>query len=138
MTTWSGHDIASWFRSEVALSFQQVQTAEGYDLETGDDGYCYVWVMAFVDLDMDAFFLLDVRTKQGTEDETRDFLFTGVGASFGKGVPHEWQNKPLPFRADAEAHRERLSDGLKWFAERIEFWQEEVEVGLVDAKQART
>lgn len=121
----SGHEIARWFSEEHALTYQQGQTAEGFDLVMEDDGYCYVWLMSFVDLDADAFFLLDVRTKT-TGPETRDFLFVGRGVTFGKSVPHEWHGCPVFYGADShDAHRERQRKGLEWFAGRIEFWTED-------------
>lgn len=121
----SAFDIGRWFKANHALTYQQGQTAEGFDYDMADDGYCYVWVMAFVDLDYDAFFLLDVRTKNEGVPEWRDFLFVGVGVTFGNSTPCEWQMKPVEFGADSDLHRERLTHGLEWFANRIEFWMED-------------
>jgi hypothetical protein len=118
-------DIARWFKENHALTYQQGQTAEGLDYDMADDGYCYVWVMAFVDLDYDAFFLLDVRTKNEDSSEWRDFLFVGVGVTFGKSTPCEWQQKPVTFNDDDHDPQARLREGMNWMGQRIEFWTED-------------
>lgn len=117
-----GHAIAVWFRESHADTFTHAQTCEGFDF----DGDTYIWVMAFVDLDQDAFFLLDVRTQHEGMPETRDFLFVGIGVTFGKSTPVEWwTDNMIHFSAPHDDHRERLRKGLEWFAGRIEFWTED-------------
>lgn len=117
-----GHDIAVWFRENHSLTYSRAQTVEGFDFTDET----YIWVTAFVDLDQDAFFLLDVRTQHEGMPEARDFLFVGVGVTFGKRTPVEWwTDNMIHFNAPADDHRERLRKGLEWFAGRIEFWTED-------------
>ena len=118
----SGPEIAHWFRSNHSARLHNFQPAEGLPALVREGGsYCYVWLMAYVDLDMLAFSLLDVRTRVD-EVETRDFLLCWEGWD-GPGC--EWHQHPLATDASTTAHRERLTRGLTWMAETIERHMEE-------------
>lgn len=110
----SGADIAGWFRREHAHPLHSFQGYEGLDLVRDGLDYCYVWLMAYVDLDLVGYFLLDVRTAVGTK-ETRDFLLVWDG--FEEGF--EWRNRPIEFGAPPEEHGARFRDGMAWMVDRI-------------------
>jgi hypothetical protein len=110
-----GIDIAHYFLEEKAQAFDG-QGADGIALYRDGRAYSYLWVMAHVDLDLDQFYLLDIRTAGGTEpfDETRDFLLVMSGVSTGGKPEVEWENRPIDFAS--HDHIDRLHRGLKWFA----------------------
>jgi hypothetical protein len=110
-----GIDIAHYFLEEKARDFDG-QGADGIPLSRDGRAYCYLWVMAHVDLDLDQFYLLDIRTARGEEpfDESRDFLLVMSGVSTGGKPEVEWENRPIGFSDDG--HIDRLHRGLKWFA----------------------
>jgi hypothetical protein len=131
-----GLDIAHWWfdaekqeDGEVldapARRFLAAQSADGFMLWRGEGAdrgdYCYVWMEAYVDLDLDQFFLLDVRTKIGI-GETRDYLF--VAAGWTADLKCEWENLPIAFRAPSSEHRDRFVRGMGWFADLIRKYQE--------------
>lgn len=91
---------------------------DGIKLWRDGASYCYLWIESMVDHDMWIDYLIEVRTKVGTEDfnETRDYLF--VSYRQGK-MEAEWHNKPIRFDAPTDHHIDRLRDGLIWFAERV-------------------
>lgn len=118
--TWSGLDIAHWFIEEhVNGGKNSYHGCDGIDLpgcEASEfTNYSYLWVHAAVDLDMDGFWLIEVRTN-GDEDETRDHLF--VALHDGK-VECEWLNQPIALKAGVEAHRDHLEAGLEWFVQGV-------------------
>jgi hypothetical protein len=110
-----GVDIAHYFLEEKAKDFDG-QGCDGIALWREERAYSYLWVMAHVDLDLDQFYLLDIRTAKGEEpfDESRDFLFVAYGVSTGGKPEVEWENKPIDFASDD--HIDRLYRGLKWFS----------------------
>lgn len=111
-----GVSIAHWFVEEGPKE----HGCEGIDLYRGEGReYCYLWITSTVDMDMNFFWLLDIRTAPtGADfDESRDFLF--VASMSGRGVECEWFNRPVAFLATGEAHQDHLWDGLGWFRSRI-------------------
>lgn len=117
---WSGVNIAHWFiDNHVKGGKASYQGADGLDLpgcEASEfDNYSYVWVLAAVDLDMDGYWLLEVRTN-GETAESRDHLL--VALSHGK-VECEWRNEPILTSAPTEAHQYHLEEGLEWFVSTV-------------------
>jgi hypothetical protein len=110
----SGAEIAAWFREEHTHKLSSFQGCDGLSLTRDGSDYCYVWLEAYVDMDMVGYFLLDVRTNTGNR-ESRDFLLVWDGAERG----HEWHQHPIEFGAPPEAHRDRMHAGLVWMADRI-------------------
>lgn len=128
----SGGAIAEWWCNDdhdedgkailsPARHYSYIQGTEGFDIFRDGNDYCYVWMEAFVDADMEGFYLLDVRTSQGGT-ETRDYLYVAMGA--GCGVECTWQQKPINFHASAEDHQNRFWDGMGWFRDQIEVSRE--------------
>lgn len=111
----SGVEIASWFRREHERRLGAFQGCDGLSLVRDGRDYCYVWLMAYVDLDMEAYYLLDVRTSTGGT-ETRDFLLVFSGGGLGHC---EWHQHPIETSAHYTEHRDRLRAGLRWMAETI-------------------
>ena len=113
-----GIDIAHYFLEEKARDFDG-QGADGIKLSRDGRAYCYAWVTAHVDLDLDQFYLLDIRTAGGKEpfDETRDFLLVMSGVTTGGKPEVEWENNPIDFTS--EDHIDRLHRGLKWFSNSV-------------------
>lgn len=109
----SGIGIAHYFFEETD---RRNNGADGIDLFRDGADYCYLWVEAMIDHDMRESYLLDVRTSVGETGETRDFLFVNAGG--GSPMQVEWQNEPIAFSADHEAHRDRGYKGLLWFVNR--------------------
>lgn len=118
----SGVEIARWFIESGTC--RKSNDAEGFwlwrDRESG--AYSYVWIEAYVDDDMEAYWLLDVRTS-GDEGESRDFLFVGSVVDQGAGETADqhrieacWHQEPIAFGAGVDAHVVRGTDGLIWFA----------------------
>lgn len=113
-----GVDIAAYFLEEKARDFDG-QGADGIPLYREGRAYSYLWVMAHVDLDLDQFYLLDIRTAGGVEpfDESRDFLLVMTGVTTGGKPEVQWENQPIGFSDDG--HLERLNRGLKWFSNAV-------------------
>lgn len=106
----SGVDLARYFWHETN------HVNPGYDgINLWRDGsqYCYLWVTASVDFDMDMYYLLDVRTKTDG-DEMRDGLFLHLGSFDTFEV--EWQQKPYAF---GTATIENVYASLQWFYDKI-------------------
>lgn len=104
-----------------ARHYSYIQGTEGFDIYRDGNDYCYVWMTAFVDADMDVFYLLDVRTSLD-DAETRDFLYVAMGA--GHGAECTWHQKPINFSASAEEHKDRFWEGMGWFRDQIEVSRE--------------
>lgn len=126
---WEPERIAEWFFSR-GFSWKN-QGAEGFTFTRnnlagtlnehgyGDKSvYGYVWKEVYLDLDMDAAFLLDVRRHDGI-DERRQYLFAGVGCNHE--ITSLWHPTPQVtfFGTDGP---QRLLDGLRWFADQVEEW----------------
>lgn len=117
----NGLSIAHWFCEELPKPVHH--GTEGIDLwrdvVDGKSVYCYLWIMATVDLDLSYYWLLDIRTAPTPVEfgETRDFLM--VWWDFNDGVRCEWHNHPIEFLAGTEEHRDRLWAGLQWFHGRV-------------------
>lgn len=115
-----------------------IQGTEGFDLWREGNDYCYAWLEAYVDHDVQSWYLLDIRTAQGSAvgecRETRDHLF--VGWSYGGlsrdtgGIKCAWEQRPINFIASAAEHRERFLKGMQWFTDQIEEeWKLEEKAG---------
>ena len=104
--------IAQWFTEEHSAG--RFQNPGGAATLLSDDPHCTVWLLAMVDHDDQEFYLLDIAT---TLDEvtSHDLLF--VTAGLNEALACEWRMKPT-------ATQPWSSDGLDWFAGRIEFWEE--------------
>jgi hypothetical protein len=113
-----GLDIAHYFIEDHCRDFDG-QGADGMPLWRDDRAYCYMWLEAHVDHDLEQYFLLDIRTANGKEpfDETRDYLYVMVGV--GLKVECEWHNQPVRFDAPTEDHLDRLNNGLTWFVSKV-------------------
>lgn len=118
---WSGLDIAHWFFEEhVKKGKGMFQGADGIDLpgcEASEfTNYSYIWVTAAVDLDMSAFWLIDVRTQpEDGSGETRDFLFVASPAD-RPGIECEWLNKPRRYGSGIDSAQDHLATALDWFS----------------------
>jgi len=130
----AGVDIARFFVEEWCARFDG-QGADGMPLWREGRAYCYMWLEAKVDHDLEQYFLLDIRTAKGEEpfDETRDFLFVACGVGIHNQVECEWHNKPVAFGADMETHLDRLNDGLKWFVSSVVEHTERIAEGATPA-----
>jgi hypothetical protein len=112
-----GQDIALYFIEDTD---RRNRGCDGIDLWRDGRDYCYLWVEAMVDYDLNEFYLLDIRTSQnGTE--TRDFLYVACGFGMGgqSGVECEWHQQPINFSDTREAHVARSQAGLKWFIDHV-------------------
>lgn len=115
-----GIDIAHYFVEETE---HRNPGCNGISLWREGTDYCYLWVEAFVDLDMWHAYLLDVRTavdvRPGEFGETRDYLYVFHGA--GDRFDVEWHQHPInPFTEPSEKNWERFESGMKFLAARIE------------------
>jgi hypothetical protein len=124
-----GISIAHYFIEETD---RRNRGCDGIDLYREGRDYCYVWVEAMVDDDMQESYLLDIRTCVGDSDdlfrETRDFLYIRSGG--GLNAPEvEWHNHPIRFDAPHEGHADRNYDGLVWFINRVELSRERMREG---------
>lgn len=111
----SATDIAHYFTDDCLSRFDG-QGADGINLWREGRDYCYVWMEAHVDHDLEQYFLLDIRTNMG-DNETRDYLYVCVG--MGDRVECEWHNHPVPFRASFGKHMDRFVKAMHWFTDRI-------------------
>ena len=125
MDTPSGMEIAEFLWERRIFSND---SEEGFGIpgcEPGrrptDGSYCYVWVEATSDHDIDFFMLVDVRTSTGPGGETRDYLFVPSEHSEGKRDV-TWHQRPIEFKTPVQVHRDRHHVGLLWFADQIEAW----------------
>jgi hypothetical protein len=113
----SGVEIKNWFLENHAKPYYRAQSAEGFDLVREGNEYCYIWMMAYVDMDLSSYFLLEVRTDDG-KTETRDFLFVATDYD---GNYCEWYNKPhKPFEEKpVDYWPDYFIGAMKWFGEKI-------------------
>lgn len=105
----SATDIAHWFTEEM-----RGVTNVGGDawwLSRSPHGSCRM--LAFVDLDTQEHYLLDIATE-----DTADFLWVTCGMD---GLWCDWWQHPIP---TMDQGYERYRDGLVWLAEKIEWFIE--------------
>lgn len=115
----SGAEIANYFVEEHARNFDG-QGCEGISLSRDGRDYCYLWVEAMVDHDLEQFYLLEVRTNREPHGETRDFLYVACGVGFGGKVECEWYNKPIKyFGPSQDEHMNHFYHGMRWFVDRV-------------------
>jgi len=111
----TGPEIARWFIDTLRAG--EFQNVGGDAVHLSDDPLCSVWHLAQVDHDEQMHHLLDVCT-----DGSHDLLYVTWGLREEMGC--EWRQQPMaamPWGYDA----------LVWFAERIEFANENCGVPLI-------
>lgn len=106
--------IVEWFfKHRRVLPGQHVDTLEFCrNNMSADRTYGYVWVLVCVDVDYEAFYVLDVRTHDGRE-ETRRLLYV---ASTPHGVEHCWVDSAVASRG---ADCSRIADATRFVADRL-------------------
>ena len=105
-----GIDIARYFLEEKARDFDG-QGVDGIKLYRDGREYCYAWVTAHVDLDLDGFFLLDVRTNDGDKESTR----LPVRRPASELIIPTSNGRTSRSDFSSHDHIERLHRGLTWF-----------------------
>lgn len=113
MNIHTAESIAHWFADNYLSNWNGGQPCEGLEIERDGHDYCYAWMCAYVDRDLQIYFLLDIRTYvDGVE--TRDYLYISTG-TYGERC--QFQQAPVRFEDDTPT---RLYAGIRWMIELME------------------
>lgn len=109
----SDTEIAHWFVEKHAANWASGQSCEGMEIWRDGHNYCYAWMCAYIDRDLQGYYLLDVRLYADGK-EIRDHLYVTTGMY---GTSCQFQQQPVRFEDDTPA---RLYAGIKWMIDLME------------------